>query len=571
MKQISLFTAIAIATALTACGGGGGSSASTNTGAASSASATAVAQGMVTGFGSVIVNGVHFDVKSANIDEDGSSKVESELGVGQMVRITGTIDPDGIHGKAIKLSAESQLRGPITSIDLVNGVIVALGQTVLITTDTFYEDGLTAASLKVGDVIKVSSYTDTNGNLVATRIELETGDAAKDLQLTGAITDLNTTAMTFSLNGTTVDYSKATISDLPNKTISNDLMVRVHGTMVNGVFVATGNVHLSQLDLKHDGELDTKINFGVVGQVSNLIAGTSFTLGNTTVTFNSSTVFDGGAAADLSNGLSVKVKGKFDANHNLVASKIKLILNAEVDDEGLVDAIDLTANTFGLNGITFEVTVDTSFIDRSKAKVRLFGLKDLATGDYIEVRGYKVAATATTPEHIVTTRVERKNPSEKGKEGFKTEISGKVESATSDSIMVSGHSVKLTNTTAISGFNNLQAFLAAAVGLKVEIKGVVLNDVFIARVVKVENEQDGEHGDSHHSSSKSSSSASLSSSSVASSSASSEDSSEVSSSSESSSAESSESSSAASSTSSEASSSASSSEVSSSSSSSSSV
>jgi hypothetical protein len=519
MKQHSLILTMAMASVLTACGGGGGGyNAGTTPGGTTpgttpgTSASTAVAQGTVTGFGSVIVNGVHFDVKDAAIDVDGEAHVESDLAVGQTVSITGTVDADGIHGKAKKLSAETQLRGPIDSIDLVNGVIVTLGQSIRITADTFYEDGHTAASLKVGDVIKVSSNTNAAGNLVATRIEVKTGSEAKDLFLSGAVADLNTTAMTFTINGTTVDYSKATLADLPSKTISNGMLVRVHGKVINSIFVANGNVHSSILDIKHDDELDSKINLEVGGLVANLVPSTSFTLHDTKVLISSSTTFVNGLVTDLSNSLQVRVKGKLDADHNLMAEKITLIFKAKVDDEGLVQATDLTKNTFTLNGVVFEVTVDTSVNDRSKAKVRLFSLKDLVTGDYIDVRGYKVAATTSTPERIIATRVERKDASENDDNEFDSDISGKVESVSGDMIKISGHNIKVTDHTELKGFLNLQAFLSSAVGLSVEVHGVVENDVFIARKIAVDNGGDGEH-ESHHSDSKSSSSAKSSSSS----------------------------------------------------------
>lgn len=520
MKQHSLL-AIFIATALTACGGGSGGGGSTTPAPISTSSASSsvvsasanIAQGTVTGFGSVIVNGVHFDVKNAAIEIDGEAKVESDLAVGQAVSVTGTVDDDGIHGKATKLSAETKLRGPIESIDLTNGVIVVLGQTVLINGDTFYEDGVTADSLKVGDVIKVSTQINADNALVATRIEIKTGTEAKDLLLTGEVANLDTTAMTFTINGTKVDYSKATIADLPNKTIKEGMLVRVHGTVVNGVFVANGNVHSSVLDLKHDGELDIKAFVEMGGLISALdipagesLIGPSFMIGNTKVLFSNTVKIEGGTVADLANGLRVRVKGKLNADRNLVAERIILILNNRVDDEGLVQATDVTKNTLTLNGVTFEITVDTSFNDRSKANVRLFSLKDIATGDFVDVRGYKIAASGSSPERIIATRVERKDSSEKGKEGFKTEISGKIELVGSDTIKVSGHTIKIVNTTAISGFSTTQAFLASALGMSVEVKGVIENNVFIARVIKIEKDENESEHSGKSSSSKSSSS-----------------------------------------------------------------
>ncbi len=533
MKRNILILALMASAGLVACGGGSGGSSTTpsttptNTSSASSvasAKTTNLTQGTVSGFGSVIVNGVHFDVKGASIDIDGQSGVESDLAVGQTVSVTGTVDDDGIHGKATKLSAETRIRGPIESIDLTTGVVVVLGQNILIDGDTFYEDGVTAASLKVGDVIKVSTHINADSTLVATRIEIKTGTEAKELFLSGAVTNLDTTKMTFKINDITVDYSKATISNLPNKTITEGMLVRVQGTTLNGVFVANGNVHSSVFDLKHDGELEAKSTVELNGLISSLniplnemLLGPTFKLGNTTVFFTKSVKIEGGSLVDLTDGIRVRVKGKLDADRNIVAEKIILILKTKIDDEGLVQATDLTKNTLTLNGVTFEITPDTSFNDRSKAKVRLFSLKDIVTGDFIDVRGYKIAASGSSPERIIATRVERKNSSEKGKDGFKTEISGKIEAVSGDSIKVSGHSIKIANTTAISGFSSIQVFLSSALGMSVEVKGVVENNVFIARTIKIEDEEDDDEHSNKSSSSKSSKSSSSSSTSTTSS------------------------------------------------------
>lgn len=522
MKRNILILALMASAGLVACGGGSGGSSTipsttpTNTSSVASAKTTNLTQGAVSGFGSVIVNGVHFDVKGASIDIDGRPGVESDLAVGQTVSVTGTVDDDGIHGKATKLSAETRIRGPIESIDLTTGVVVVLGQNILIDGDTFYEDGVTAASLKVGDVIKVSTHINADSTLIATRIEIKTGTEAKELFLSGAVTNLDTTKMTFKINDITVDYSKATISNLPNKTITEGMLVRVQGTTLNGVFVANGNVHSSVFDLKHDGELEAKSTVELNGLISSLnipanemLLGPTFKLGNTTVFFTKSVKIEGGSLIDLADGIRVRVKGKLDVDRNIVAEKIILILKAKIDDEGLVQATDLTKNILTLNGVTFEITPNTSFNDRSKAKVRLFSLKDIVTGDFIDVRGYKIAASGSSPERIIATRVERKSSSEKGKDGFKTEISGKVEAVSGDSIKVSGHSIKIANTTAVSGFSSIQVFLSSALGMSVEVKGVVENDVFIARTIKIEDED----GDDEHSSKSSSSKSSKSSSS----------------------------------------------------------
>lgn len=474
---------------LAACGGGSSDSAS-NTSSSTPNNTTAQAeltQGMVTGFGSVIVNGVHFDVKNAAIEIDGESLVESDLKIGQIVRITGKVNGDGIHGTATKLEGESQLVGPITSIDLTAGTLVALGQTILITADTFFDDELTAEQLKVGDIIKVSSYTNADGNLVATRIDVKNTLANNKFQLSGDIENLNTTAQTFTINGTLVDYSKATLSALRGAVLENGLKVRVIGSFSADVFVAVGNIHPSHLGFKHyDHDKDWNL-ITLSGPVTELTSGTSFKIEETVVLITTSTRFDGGDAEDLQLGSQVKVYGELDANQNLVATKIKLNYKAKISQKGLIDAIDLVAETFTVNGTLFEVTEDTSFNDRSRSKVRFFDLADLATGDTIHVRGYKIAATATTAERNIATRVERHNPHAFGDKDWKLEVEGVVEAVGDGSITVAGQVIQVNALTRLEGFSSLENFFAVALGKEVEVKGLTQNGVAIALKIELED------------------------------------------------------------------------------------
>ena len=79
-------TATLAAALLVACGGG---AADPGTAAPSSPTATVYAAGPITGFGSVIVNGVRFDDTSASItDDDGKTMAESQLRLGMPESLT---------------------------------------------------------------------------------------------------------------------------------------------------------------------------------------------------------------------------------------------------------------------------------------------------------------------------------------------------------------------------------------------------------------------------------------------------------------------------------------------------
>lgn len=491
MKK-SVLSLLVISAALTACGGSGSSDEASSSSSSSQAAATSVTtQGVITGFGSVIVNGVHYDVSGAAMTLDDDSVVESELEVGQMVRIQGSVNSDGMSGKALKLIGETQLRGPIESIDLTAGVIVALGQTILINADTFYKDGLTAELLKIGDIINVSSYTNDEGQLVATRIDVKSGVSASDLRLTGLVSNLDTVAMTFNINDLLVDYSNVTLSNLPNSALVEGMLVSVHGSLDGEVLVAVGNLRKSHMGFKFDDE-DHPGRVEVLGLVSGLVANTSFILGDTQVLINSATVYEHGTSANLADGLLVKVTGQLDANNNLVAGKIKFKYQPKIDSRGTIEAIDLTAQTFKVNGLTFTVTSETSFKDSGRSKVRFFDLQDLAVGDLVRVRAYNQAATDSSAASLIATRVERRVMPNggKGEDDFDLEFKGSVDAVGLSSITIAGKEITVDANTRLEGFADLASFLAAALGLEVEVHAEMKDGKLVA--TKVENESEDE-------------------------------------------------------------------------------
>jgi hypothetical protein len=120
-------TALCLAVALQACSGGGGS-------AASSGSTSQLASGVVTGFGSVFVDGVELeDVNASVVTEnyDGST-TNTVLQMGQRVRVT----HDG-KGTANKVTLDAAAIGSVSSIitTTTSSTLTVAGQKVTVVTD----------------------------------------------------------------------------------------------------------------------------------------------------------------------------------------------------------------------------------------------------------------------------------------------------------------------------------------------------------------------------------------------------------------------------------------------------
>ncbi|MEZ5657669.1 MAG: DUF5666 domain-containing protein [Burkholderiaceae bacterium] len=141
---------------LPGCGGGGGVLAPGSGGTGTAQSTTAV--GPISGFGSIIVNGVHYDESSASlVDDSGRSVARDALRLGMMVRIDGTANASTGTGTAASIQVFSELKGLVDSVG-TDSVMVA-GRTVRLLSNTV-RDGF--ATLNAGQFVEVYGYFDAS-------------------------------------------------------------------------------------------------------------------------------------------------------------------------------------------------------------------------------------------------------------------------------------------------------------------------------------------------------------------------------------------------------------------------
>jgi len=140
--------------------------------------------GTITGFGSIIVNGIHIETpETVPVDTIFGERPPSELRIGQVVSVIA--DGDGPRLTAQNIELDLAAVGPVTAIDREAGTIEVLGQTVRVDAETRLGDpgnldfgGL--AGLRIGDAISVSGlYGD--GYVQASRIDRHSEDTAVSL------------------------------------------------------------------------------------------------------------------------------------------------------------------------------------------------------------------------------------------------------------------------------------------------------------------------------------------------------------------------------------------------------
>lgn len=464
-------TAVAVSLALAACGGG-----STSTGLA----AATTTQGVITGFGSVFVNGVEYDTGTGTtINMEGVDSPESSLKVGMLVTLQGAVNADGKTGTATAIKYANQMEGVVNANNVAangTGTLTVMGETINVTTDTIFESkvtGVTAPNLiQVGNIVEVSGYASSTGAVTATRIEVKAATQAPGavIELKGIISGLDTANKTFMLGSVTVDYSGVTPADLPSVALADGQYVEVKSTTS---YAGTGNLIAAIIELSDDGVKGHEGKEGEDLEVKGLVTADfvngQFELNGRIVTVDSNTEYEHGGTAQLLTGAKVKVESHFDANGNLIADSVAFNQASELEYEGALEAVDTTAGTITIMGQVIYVDNNTVMLDDSDAAVRFFKLIDLsaANSDHLEVNAYQDAATG----HLIATKLERRN--------YSTEAMVKGAADTSSGLMVSGITVDIS--TAVGTVPTLST------GSKVEITGAYSSGVLHASNVALDN------------------------------------------------------------------------------------
>lgn len=374
-------------------GCGGGSAPQSNNVTGTGAGQSALFVGTITGFGSVYVNGVKFDVTSARLSRNGLPAQQSELRVGQFVKVRGARNASAQTGQADVIEADDNVQGPVTAIDAVTSTLSVLGQTVHVDAATSWGDGINPRSLAgvaVGDVLEVSGMVLANGDIAATRIERV--PATSEYFVRGAMANVDSAARAFSINQLRVDYATARIEGLANGMPSNGVVVQVHGRSLS----ATGTLTATAVEgesLAQSGDNRDIGDVEVEGAITRYVSAMDFDVNRQPVTTSPGTQFVGGTVADLKLDLRVEVEGQTNAIGVLVAGKVKFEGANAIALAGPIESIDRTAKRLTMLGITIQVADTTRVEDRDQRMDR-FSIEMLNIGDYIRVRGRAAVAPA---------------------------------------------------------------------------------------------------------------------------------------------------------------------------------
>ena len=464
-----------VAILVAACGGGGGGSSDGVT-AGIDRGGIVTATGSITGFGSVHVNGVHYVTTGATITLDDNPGAESDLRVGQVVRIEGRIDQDGVNGTATRVIFDDEVEGPVQSIDRVNSRLVVLGRTVQVSTQTSFDDSISPRSLEgvaVGDRIEVSGLVATTGVVEATRIERKT--AQSSVEVKGTISALDTNARSFALSQLTVSYASAQLNGFASGQPANGDRVEAFGSVDgNGVLVAT---RVERESGGTAGNADEQADYE--GLITSFVSATDFAVAGQRVTTTASTAYEGGTASNLALDVPVEVEGRFNASGVIVATKVQFRRGSDTEFSGRVDSVNAAGNSLVVFGVTIRVNSLTRFEDHSGADVQRFSLTSIAVGDYVEVDAYNDGSG------LLATKLERDD------DQGEVRLEGVAQNVAAPNFTVGGVAVTTDGNTEFRDTNgvtvNAAAFFQAAPGRQVKARGTLVGNVVLATRAELED------------------------------------------------------------------------------------
>lgn len=389
---------------LGACGGGSGG------GSSSTAGNTTV--GVISGFGSVYVNGCEYETDSASISVEGTTGSEDDLSVGDVVEITGPANCT--HAVASHIKSSDELEGWVDSVALdANGIgtMVVMGQTVTTTDMTTFEDdsnsGITMATIAPNNVVEIHGYTSDQGTVLATRVEVKAASLTGylgELELKGVVKNLDVSPGTFDIGTLNINHTSLS----PSFTLADGLFVEVK--------FDNAKTPIS-IEIEDDGMLgyqgDDDDEIEIYGVLSTALVNNEFMVGDLKVQVNNTTEFeeeDNGQpslqsiitdATNIGN-VYLEVEGHF-ANGVLIAESVEFeddtsdnneckgtVSNlapvvGEMNQGTLTVIASSTANCEGQTSMAATIVNSTMMEDDSAADVSKFNLTHLSDGDMVEV------------------------------------------------------------------------------------------------------------------------------------------------------------------------------------------
>lgn len=350
---------------------------------------TGISSGPITGFGSVIVNGVKYDIDQAILLRNGQRAAgQFEYRIGEYVTIKGSVNADGLTGTAREVVFNNDIEGVVTAVSTDNVHIGIMGQVIRVNALTVLHGFTQLSELALGNVVEVSGVRDAQNQLLASSIALKQAAyiPGSTLELKGFVGQLDTQNKTFQLGGVSVLYGQAALLDFRDKPLANGQYVEVKTQqMLQDERLLAYTVKLDD----DDATLSEGVEVELEGIVTRFVSLREFAVNRQAIVTTASTRFKNNAAATLALNALVEVEGVINAQGVLVADKIEVKESASsriVKLKGRISNLDPSTQTLVVAGQTVVIDNFTQWEDDSSYRQPQMGFRYLNVGDYLELK-----------------------------------------------------------------------------------------------------------------------------------------------------------------------------------------
>jgi Domain of unknown function (DUF5666) len=261
-------------------------------------------------FGSIVVNGIHYDESQANIIIDGiPNQTKANLKLGMIANIEGVLGATPNTGTASTVRVNRTMVGQIEDVNFSTGELTLLSQNVTTTATTRFDGIQSLGQLAVGNWVAINGLSDKDKrHVVATLIE-RIDDSTSISVLRGNVSNRN--ANSFRIGTLEVISSLASQPE-------DGKFVAIKGSYV----VNAGAFNASEVSVTEEVETHEGIETKLAGYVADFRSISNFTIAGVPVNASAAT-FNGGRINDIKQDARVSVEGPI-VNGVLQAEEIEI-------------------------------------------------------------------------------------------------------------------------------------------------------------------------------------------------------------------------------------------------------
>ena len=263
----------------------------------------------------IVVSGIPYSTSNAVIRTDGHGAAPGQIQAGDVVSLIATTDPaDGGADSAKQVTFNGGVQGKVSNVDAPAGTLFVLGQTVRVTSKTAFGSNIEPAGLsglQSGEVVEVSGFANSVGELVATQIEAK--GRSNVSRVVGNVRTLDPTRHTFYINSLKVDYGSANVETV----LTDSAPVNVQGVKfaADGTLIAN-RVRASSAPHGHAGWIGR-----IEGLITSYPSSAYFEVNGQAVVVDAKTRLH--LPVPLGIDVEVNVTGTFDTSGALVADSVQ--------------------------------------------------------------------------------------------------------------------------------------------------------------------------------------------------------------------------------------------------------